>query len=177
MNKQIKKLTMLFFMAATMLTVMSCSKDSDDSGTSTSSSGGTTPTPAPAPVVQHGRLYGTSWSLNYVYFDYVSEMEAYRMKCTATLYFETDNAGKRVLKTDRYNVDGTTLIRHEPDTVKVFTYVYNGGNSQYGPGVLYWENGDSTKFYVSNYGDGDQIYTEENGLPDPFILPQYYLNR
>ena len=119
MNKQIKKLTMLFFMAATMLTVMSCSKDSDDSGTSTSSSGGTTPTPAPAPVVQHGRLYGTSWSLNYVYFDYVSEMEAYRMKCTATLYFETDNAGKRVLKTDRYNVDGTTLIRHKNRTASV----------------------------------------------------------
>lgn len=177
MNKHIKKLTMLFFMAATMLTVMSCSKDSDDSGASTSSSGGTTPTPAPAPVVQHGRLYGTSWSLNYIYFDYVSEMEAYRMKCTATLYFETDNAGKRVLKTDRYNVDGTSLIRNEPDTVKVFTYVYNGGDSQYGPGVLYWENGDSTKFNVCNYGDGDLIYTEEDDLPDMFILPQYYLNR
>jgi hypothetical protein len=167
---------MLFFMASAMFTVMSCSKD-DNNNTTTSIDGGTTPTPTPPPVVQHGRLYGTSWALNYIYFDYVSEMEAYRMKCTATLYFETDNTGKRVLKTDRYNVDGTTLIRNEPDTIKAFTYVYNGGDSQYGPGVLYWENGDSTKFNVCNFGDGDQIYTEEDDFPDPFILPQYNLNR
>ena len=98
------------------------------------------------------------------------------MKCAATLFFETDNTGKRVLKTDRYNVDGNTLIRHEPDTVKVFTYIYNGGDSQYGSGMLYWENGDSTRFSVNNYGDGDLIYTEGEEFPDPFIVPQYHRN-
>lgn len=175
MNKQTKKLTMLFFMAAAMLIVMSCGKDGDNT-TTTPADGGTTPTPTPAPVVQHGRMYGTSWTLNYTYFGYVSEVEAYRMKCAATLFFETDNTGKRVLKTDRYNVDGNTLIRHEPDTVKVFTYIYNGGDSQYGSGMLYWENGDSTRFSVNNYGDGDLIYTEGEEFPDPFIVPQYHRN-
>ena len=50
-------------------------------------------------------------------------------------------------------------MEHFSDTVAHFRYVHNGGDSQYGPGMLYWDNGDSNKFYVQSIG-GESLYVE-----------------
>ena len=41
-------------------------------------------------------------------------------------------------------------MEHFSDTVAHFRYVHNGGDSQYGPGMLYWDNGDSDAIYHMN---------------------------
>lgn len=164
MIKHIKKLTVLLFVAATMFTFTSCNKDNNNP-----SGGG-----SGEPSVQ-GRLYGTSWTKSYEWFDDLGSTFN-QMKSKATLHFITNTTGERVIKTDRYDYTGTTLIQHDPNEVKPFTYVYRGDDSQYGPGVLYWENGDSNTFNINSlYGGRDNIITNEDDFPDN-DFPVYYLD-
>lgn len=166
MVKQIKKLAALFLVTATILTYTSCNKDDGDN-TPNGGSGGSTDI--------HGRLYGTSWTKSYEWFDDLGNTFN-TMKSKATLRFITNTTGERVIKSDRYDYTGNTFIQHDPDEVKTFTYIYIGGDSQYGPGVIYWSNGDSTTFNINSlYGGRDNIITNETDYPDN-NYPVYYLD-
>ena len=161
MKRTFKTAVMLLLAAATLFTVASCSDDDNNPG-----GGGTPVSPA-----NHGRLYGTRWTKVYKDFSMVDEgyydqnNHLYIHLCTATLTFSTDSTGLRHLSKDVYDVTDDVIVEHFSDTVAHFRYVYNGGDNQYGPGMLYWDNGTSNKFYVQNIG-GESIYVEGEDFPD-----------
>lgn len=170
MTKHIKHLAAILFVAATLLTLASCNKDSDDK----SSDGGSSPTPQ-----VHSRMYGTSWTK--VYKDFTVADEGYYEDhlyihlCTATLKFKTDNTGERTLSKDVYDELQHETVEHFSDTTAHFTYVYKGGDNLFGPGMIYWDNGDSSKFYVQGREDNQWIYLEGEDFPD-YSLPEYHLD-
>ena len=179
MIKNIKKLIMLFFAAATMLIFMSCNKDNTNVNPSTNStsdggtSGGGTTTET------HGRMYGTSWTKTYKDFTVAEEGyyedHLYIHYCTATLLFTTDNNGERRLSKDVYDEIQHETVEHYSDTVAHFTYVYNNGEKLYGPGMIYWDNGDSNKFYIQNIEGAVRLYMEGEDFPD-HRWPTYSFN-
>ena len=167
MNKTLKTAVVLFFAAFTTLTVASCGDDNIAPG-----GGGN-----PGEPVNHGPLFGTSWTKTYKDFSGVEEGyndgHLYILRCTATLTFTTDNTGTRHLSKDVYDQTEEVTVEHFSDTVVHFRYVHNGGDSQYGPGMLYWDNGDSNKFYVQSIG-GESLYVEGEEFPDgslPIYIP------
>ena len=165
MFKHTKKIGMLLLMAAAMM-ITSCTKEEPANNNSS-------PTPE-----AHGRLYGTRWTKNYTehFMDEGYYQDHYYVyKCSATLHFMTNNSGERTLSKDIYDEIQQVTTGHHSDTVAHFTYVYNGGDSQYGPGILYWDNGDSSIFYVNSLYGGDNIYIEGEEFPD-YSTPVYLLD-
>lgn len=166
MFKHTKQIGMLLLMAALMI-VTSCTKEEPANNSNSS------PTPE-----AHGRLYGTRWTKNYTehFMDEGYYQDHYYVyKCSATLHFTTNNSGERTLSKDIYDEIQQVTTGHHSDTVAHFTYVYNGGDSQYGPGVLYWDNGDSSIFYINSLYGGDNIYIEGEEFPDN-STPVYLLD-
>lgn len=169
MFKQIKKLTVLLFVAATMFTFASCNKDNPDDNPS---GGGASPE-------THGRMYGTSWTKTYKDFtvadDGYYEDHLYIHFCTATLRFLDNHSGERHLSKDIYDEIQHETVEHYSDTVMHFTYVYRGGENMFGPGMIYWDNGDSSRFYIQGYEGAEKLYIEGEDFPDN-SLPEYTMN-
>ena len=170
MVKQIKKLTTLLFVAATMFTFSSCNKD-DDNNPSGGGGNSTTET--------HGRMYGTTWTKTYKDFSVLdegyNEDHMYIHFCTASLIFKTNSTGERHLSKDIYDEMQHETVEHFSDTVAHFTYIYNGGENPYGSGMIYWDNGDSNKFYIQGGYEGNVwLYMEGEDFPDN-SSPKYSL--
>lgn len=164
-----KKVTMLLLMAATMFTFASCNKENEN----TNANGGDTP------AEPHGRMYGTSWVKTYKDFSLADEGyyedHLYIYFCTATLRFLNNHSGERTLSKDIYDEIQHVTVEHHSDTVVHFTYVYKNNDNLFGPGVIYWDNGDSSNFYIQGFENDQRLYLEGEDFPDN-SMPVYNLN-
>lgn len=171
MAKQIKKMTVLFLVAATMFTIAACGEKENGNQS------GNNPTPE-----QHGRMYGTSWTKTYEEHDIMDEGyyqdHYYLHRNSITLHFTTDSEGERIKDSYVYDdIQHDTTEHVTPVVTDNFTYVYKSGNLQYGEGVIYWENGDSSTFHVNNFycGGRDNILVDGEQFPDN-SFPCYVLD-
>ena len=131
----------------------------------------------PSTPETHGRMYDTRWQTTYDDHSIMDEGyyqdHYYVYRCTDVIHFSNNNSGTRHIDKEVYDLIAQETTGEHADSTIRFTYVYKGGDSQYGPGVLYWENGDSNKFYVQNIG-GERIYVEDLERPD-YNPPCFYL--
>lgn len=159
MNRNLKSVAVLLMAVAATLAVASCTDENV--------------TPGNEVPTTHNRMYGTRW--NKVYKDFTVAPEGYYDQnnhmyihlCTATLEFTTDSTGRRRLSKEIYDQTDEVAVEHYSDTVAYFRYVYRGGDSQYGPGTIYWSNGDSNQFYVQTLATGSEsLYMAGEHFPD-----------
>ncbi len=162
MKKNLKMLAVLL-MAAITMTAVSCSEKEDDPQTG-GNGGGDTPTETP------GRMYGTQWLKTYKDFSHTEEGyyqdHLYIHFCTETLEFTSNTSGERHLGIDIYDEMQQETVEHLSDTVVPFTYVYKGGDNMFGQGMIYWGEGDSTRYYIQGTEDNQRLYLEGVDYPD-----------
>ena len=159
-----QKTIILILMAAVALAA--CTKENETGGNS------------PTTPETHGRLYNTRWQTTYddhsIMDDGYYQDHYYVYRCTDVLHFTSNNSGTRHIDKKVYDMITQEATGEHADSTIRFTYVYKGGDSQYGPGTLYWENGDSNKFYVQNIG-GERIYVEGLELPGYNVSYFYFV--